>query len=48
VRAGAAPPFAAGAIWHEVVLELVEPREGDKPVRTLASVLVPPAGARSG
>jgi phosphatidate phosphatase APP1 len=43
-----APPFAPNALWHEVVLELAEPREGDPPVRALAHVLVPPAGSAFG
>ena len=42
------PPFAPNAIWHEVVLELLEPREGDEPVRTLAHVMVPPAASAFG
>lgn len=42
------PAFAPGALWHEVVLELLEPREGDEPVRTLGHVLVPPAACAFG
>ena len=42
------PPFAPNAIWHEVVLELLDPREGDEPVRTLAHVMVPPAASAFG
>ena len=42
------PAFAPNALWHEVVLELVEPREGDEPVRALAHLLVPPAASAFG
>ena len=42
------PPFAPNAIWHEVVLELAEPREADEPFRTLGHVLVPPAASAFG
>lgn len=42
------PPFAPNAIWHEVVLELLEPREGAEPARALGHVLVPPAGSAFG
>ncbi|HYW08791.1 MAG TPA: phosphatase domain-containing protein [Longimicrobium sp.] len=35
------PPFAANALWHEIVVELVEPVEAE-PVRALAPILVPP------
>jgi phosphatidate phosphatase APP1 len=42
------PPFAPNAIWHEVVLELVEPREGPEPVRALGHLMVPPAGSAFG
>ena len=42
------PGFAPGAIWHEMVLELLEPRDGDEPYRTLGHVLVPPATSAFG
>ena len=42
------PPFAGGALWHEVEVELVHPREGDEPVVVRAPVLVPPPGSAFG
>lgn len=39
-------PLPAGSLWHEVELELIEPRRtGSAPVRTTAGVLVPPPDA---
>jgi phosphatidate phosphatase APP1 len=40
-------PLQDDSLWHEVELELIEPhRTGSTPVRTTASVLVPPADAQ--
>ena len=36
------PTFSPGALWHEIVVELLHPREGDAPHRQVASLLVPP------
>lgn len=42
------PPFSADNLWHEVVVELVEPAESDPPHRALAQLLVPPPTAAFG
>lgn len=40
-------PLPDDRLWHEIELELVAPvREGAKPMRTMASVLVPPQDAQ--
>jgi phosphatidate phosphatase APP1 len=36
------PTFSPSALWHEIVVELLHPREGDQPHRQIASLLVPP------
>ncbi len=36
------PAFSPSALWHEIVVELTHPREGDEPHRQIASLLVPP------
>jgi phosphatidate phosphatase APP1 len=41
------PPFAAGSLWHEVELELVEPAV-DPPPCTTAQLLIPPPTAAFG
>ena len=42
------PPLSASHLWHTLVLELVEPREDDEPVRAEAPVLVPPPESKFG